>query len=146
MHHPVTGTEQMSAGVAGLGQVIQHPGYHRLVSPSGKPFLDRRRRKPLDPQQRLWRTEPLADPRHETLATSGEQKRELDRRTARVEHQHQVARTARGGLALRGRPASVGYGPQRFRDLGFRVTDHVGSPHVQFTISGMSWPCLAMYW
>ena len=143
MHHPVTGTEQMSAGMPGLGQVIQHPGHHGLVSPSGKPFLDRRPWKPLDPQQGLGRTEPLADPPHETLASSGEQKRELDRRTARVEHQHQAARTARGGLALRGRPASVSYGPQRSRDLGFPVTDHLGSPHVQFKISGMSWPCSA---
>jgi hypothetical protein len=62
MHHSVTGTKQMSAGMPGLGQVIQHPGHHSPVSPSGKPFLDRCRRKPLDLQQRLRRTKPLADP------------------------------------------------------------------------------------
>ena len=104
VHHPVTGPEQVTAGVAGLGQVIQHPGHHRPVSPSGNPFLDRCRRKPLDPQQRLRRTEPLADPSHETLATSGEQKRELDRRAARVEYQHRAARTACRGLTGTRRP------------------------------------------
>jgi hypothetical protein len=78
MHHSVTGTEQMSTGMPGLGQVIKHPGHNSPVGASGNPFLDRCRRKPLDPQQRLRRTEPLADPSHETLATSGEQKRELE--------------------------------------------------------------------
>ena len=139
VHHPVTGPEQVNAGVAGLGQVIQHPGHDSPVSASGNPFLDRSRRKPLDPQQRLGRAEPLADPPHETLATSGQQERELDRRAARVQHQHQAARTARGGLALRGWHASLSYGPQLFRDLSFPVTDHLASPHVPFTISGMSW-------
>ncbi len=79
VHHPVTGAEQMSAGVAGPGQVIQHPGHDSPVSASRNPFLDRFRRKPLHPQQRLGRAEPLADSPHETLATSGDQKRELDR-------------------------------------------------------------------
>ena len=62
VHHPVTGPEEVTAGVAGLGQVIQHPGHNSPVSASGNPFLHRCRRKPLDPQQRLKRTEPLADP------------------------------------------------------------------------------------
>jgi hypothetical protein len=79
MYHPVTGPEQVNAGVAGLGQVIQYPGHYSPVSAAGNPFLDRCRRKPLEPQQRLRRAEPLADSPHETLATSGEQKRELDR-------------------------------------------------------------------
>ena len=52
----------------GLGQVTQHSGHHSPVSAVGKPLFDRCRRKPLDPQQRLGRAQPLADPLHETLA------------------------------------------------------------------------------
>ena len=78
MHHPVTGTEQVRAGMPGPGQLIEHPGYHLPVGSSGKPFLDGRRRKPLDPQRRLRRAEPLADSLHETLAALRVQQRELD--------------------------------------------------------------------
>jgi hypothetical protein len=77
--------------MAGLGQTIQHPGHHDAVSAFRKPFFDGWPGKPLDPQRRLGRTEPLAHPLHEPLATPGDKQRELDRRTARVEHQHQTA-------------------------------------------------------
>ena len=102
----MTSPEQLSGGVPGLGQVTKHPGHDSSVSAFGKPFFGCRGREPLDPQQRLRRAEPLTDPAHETLATSGEQQRELDRRATRVEHQHQAARTASGGLAgAHGRPS-----------------------------------------
>ncbi len=42
--------------------MIQHAGHNSPVSASVNPFLHRCRRKPLDLQQRLKRTEPLADP------------------------------------------------------------------------------------
>ena len=42
-------------------------------------LFGRRGRKPLNPQQRLSRAEPFADPAHQTLATPGEQERELER-------------------------------------------------------------------
>jgi len=99
MDHTVTSPEQLSAGVPGLGQVTQNAGHYSPVSASGKPFLDCCRREPLDPQRRLRRAEPLANPTHETLAGSGEQQRKLDRRATRVEYQHQAARNASGGLA-----------------------------------------------
>jgi hypothetical protein len=62
MDYPVTSPEQLSAGEPGFGQVTQNPRHHSPVSASGKPFLDCRRREPLDPQRRLRRAEPLANP------------------------------------------------------------------------------------
>lgn len=78
MHHPVTGPEQVSAHVPGLGQLIEHPGYHRPVGAAGNSLFGRCCREPLDPQQRLRRAKPLADPAHETLAAPGEHQRELN--------------------------------------------------------------------
>jgi hypothetical protein len=77
--HPVTSPEQFSVGVPGLGHEIQHPSRDSLVSTRENPFFGRRGRKPLNPQQRLSRAEPFADPAHQTLATPGEQERELER-------------------------------------------------------------------
>jgi hypothetical protein len=95
----MTGPEQVSVDLPGLGQVTQHTGHHSPVSAFGNPFFDCGGRKPLDPQQRLRRAQPLTDPPHHTLATPRKQQRKLDRRAARVEHQHQAARTATGGVA-----------------------------------------------
>ena len=135
MHHPVTGTEQMSAGMPGLGQVIQHPGHHSPVSPSGKPFLDRCRRKPLDPQRRLWRTEPLADPpmRRSPLR---EQKRELTDELPELSTSTKSPEPPTAAwLFAAGRARQLWFAaPPR---PGFPVTDDFGSPHAQFTISGM---------
>ena len=78
MHHPVTGAEQVSADVPGLGELIEHPGYHRPVGVPGNSLFGRCCREPLDPQQRLRRAKPLADPAHETLAAPGEHQRELN--------------------------------------------------------------------
>jgi hypothetical protein len=77
--HPVTSPEQFNVGVPGLGHEIQHPGRDSPVSARGNPFFGCCGRKPLNPQQRLRRAEPFADPGHETLATPGEQERELER-------------------------------------------------------------------
>ena len=96
VHHPVTRSEQANATVRGCHQ-LEHPGHHRVVIASGKLFFNGRRRKPLNPQHGLGRTEPLAHPRHETLPGGGVHERELDGRTARVQHQHPAVRRAAHG-------------------------------------------------
>ena len=71
VHHPMTGPEQANGLVPGFGQVIQHAGHDSPMSAIGKPFLNRLCRKPLDPQQRLRRAQPLADSPHQTFPTPG---------------------------------------------------------------------------
>ena len=73
VHHPVTGPDQMNAGVPGARHVFQHTRNDSLVTALGKPFFDRRRRKPLNPQHRLGRAEPVGYPREHALTSAGDQ-------------------------------------------------------------------------
>ena len=101
VHHPVTGPEQVSADVPGLRQLVKHPGHYPPVGASGHSFYGCCRRKPLNSQQALRMAEPLADPPHETYAALGVHQRELNRRAARVEDQHETACNGAAGTGGR---------------------------------------------
>ena len=92
--HPVPGAGQPNRpapgrAIPGPGQMIQHPGDHRVMTAVRQLFGDGAARIPLEPQHGLGAADPLGQSGHDPLPASGGQHGELHRRTARVQHQYQ---------------------------------------------------------